>query len=75
MGGQAKTEVGPGLRAGNKTSNLRMPEGGQAMLRLLAEMCLGLRRRPDTIPGEGDLDNSPDVPNMSWRRASHWLRR
>ena len=42
-----------------------MPEGGQAMLRLPAEMCLGLRRRPDTIPGEGDLDNPPDFPSIS----------
>ncbi len=46
-------------------SDLRQPEEGQAMLRLPAEVCLGLRRRPDTLPGEGDLDNPPDVPSMS----------
>ena len=42
MGGQAKTEVGPDLRAGNKTSDLRILEGGQATSELPAEASLGL---------------------------------
>ena len=69
MGGQAKTEVGPGLRAGNEASDLRLLESGQAMTKPPAEMCLGMRRRPDTIPGEGDLENPPDVPSMSLKTS------
>jgi hypothetical protein len=65
MGGQAKTEVRPGLRAGDEGSDLRQPEGGQAIQRLPAEVNLGLRRIPDTIPGEGGLDSPPGVPGMS----------
>jgi hypothetical protein len=53
MGGQGKTETGPGLRAGNEGSDLRMPGGGQAMLRLPTEVNLGLMRSPDTVPGQG----------------------
>ena len=44
MGGQAKTEAGPGPESRDEGSDLRMPEGGQAMLRLPAEVSLGLRR-------------------------------
>ena len=65
MGRQAKIRWDLVLRAGNEGSDLRQPERGQAMLRLPAEVSLGLRRRPDTIQGEGDQDNPPDVPSMS----------
>ena len=63
--GAGYAEAGPGPESRDEGSNLRMPEVGQAMLRLLADVSLGLRRRPDTIPGEVDLDNPPDVPSMS----------
>ena len=53
MGGQAKTETRPGPESRDEGSDLRMPERGQAMLRLPAEVSLVLRRRPDAIPGEG----------------------
>ena len=51
-GGQAKTETGPGLRAGNEGSDLRMPDGGQAVPRLPTEVSLGLMRSPDAVPGQ-----------------------
>ena len=51
--GQAKTETGPGLRAGNEGSDLRMPDGGQAVPRLPTEVSLGLMRSPDAVPGQG----------------------
>ena len=53
MGGQAKTEVRPGLRAGDAGSDLRQPEGGQAVTRLSNGTSLGLVRRSDTVPGQG----------------------
>ena len=53
MGGQAKTEVRPGLRAGDAGSDLRMPDGGQAILRPPTELSLGLMRSPDAVPGQG----------------------
>ena len=53
MGGQAKTEVGPGLRAGNETSDLRILEGGQATSKPPAGASLGLMRSPDAVPGQG----------------------
>ena len=51
--GQAKAETGPGLRAGNEGSDLRMPDGGQAVPRLPTEPSLGPRRSPDAVPGQG----------------------
>jgi len=51
--GQAKAETGPGLRAGNEGSDLRMPGGGQAMLRLPTEVSLGPMKSPDAVPGQG----------------------
>ena len=51
--GQAKAETGPGLRAGDEGSDLRQPEGGQAMTRLSTGTSLGLARRPETVPGQG----------------------
>ena len=53
MGGHAKTETGPGLRADNEGSDLRMPDGGQAVPRLPTEVSLGLMRSPDAVPGQG----------------------
>ena len=69
MGGQAKTEVRPGLRAGDEGSDLRQPEGGQALQRLPAEMSLGLRRRPDTILG-GGMCNPPGDTSMTLEKST-----
>ena len=69
MGGQAKTEVRPGLRAGDAGSDLRQPEGGQAIQRLPAEVSLGLRRRPDTIPG-GGMCNPPGDTSMPLEKST-----
>ena len=57
--GQAKAEAGPGLRAGDEGSDLRQPEGGQAMTRLSTGTSLGLARRPDQTPGVGGMNNPP----------------
>ena len=69
MGGQAKTETGSGLRAGDEGSDLRQPEGGQAIQRLPAEVSLGLRRRPDTIPG-GGMCNPPGDTSMTLEKST-----
>jgi len=61
MGCQAKTEVRPGLRAGDEGSDLRMPDGGQAILRLSTGTSLGLARGPDNTPGEGMCDPPGDT--------------
>ena len=63
--GQAKAETGPGLRAGDEGSDLRMPDGGQAILRLLTGTSLGLARGPDNTPGEGVLGNQPGSTSMT----------
>jgi len=57
--GQAKAETGPGRRAGGEGSDLRQPEGGQAVTRLSTGTSLGLARGPDNTPGEGVLGNQP----------------
>ena len=64
MGGQAKTEIGPGLRAGDEWSDLRTLEGGQDMTRLSTGTSLGLARRPDQIPGVGGMNNPHE--GVSW---------
>ena len=69
MGGQAKTETGPGLRAGDEGSDLRMPGGGQAMLRLPTEVSLGLMRSPDTVPGQA-MQNPPGDTGMSLEKST-----
>ena len=72
--GQAKAETGPGLRAGAEGSDLRQPEGGQAMTRLSTGTSLGLARRPDQIPGVGGMNNPhggdswPQEKNTSMNR-------
>ena len=63
--GQAKAETGPGLRAGDEGSDLREPEGVQAMTRLSAGTSLGLARGPDNTPGEGALGNQPGSTSMT----------
>ena len=63
--GQAKAETGPGLRAGDEGSDLRKPEGGQAMTRLSTGTSLGLARGPDNTPGEGVLGNQPGSTSMT----------
>ena len=63
--GQAKTETGPGLRAGDEGSDLRQPEGGQTMTRLSTGTSLGLARGPDNTPGEGVLGNQPGSTSMT----------
>ena len=57
--GQAKAGTGPGLRAGDEGSDLRQPEGGQAMTRLSTGTSLGPARGPDNTTGEGVLGNQP----------------
>ena len=57
--GQAKADSGPGLRAGDEGSDLRQPEGGQAMTRLSTGTSLGLARRPYQIPCVGGMNNLP----------------
>ena len=52
-GGQAKTETRPGPESRGEGSDLRMPDGGQAVPRLPTEVSLGLMRSPDTVPGQG----------------------
>ncbi len=53
MGGQAKTEARPGHEPRDEGSDLRMPDGGQAILRLPTELSLGPMRSPDAVPGQG----------------------
>ena len=69
MGGQAKTEIGPGLRAGDEGSDLRTLEGGQAMTRLSTGTSLGLARRPDTVPGQG-MQNPPGDTSMPLEKST-----
>ena len=63
--GQAKTETGPGLRAGNEGSDLRKLEGGQGMTRLSTGTSLGPARGPDNTTGEGVLGNQPGITSTS----------
>ena len=68
--GQAKAETGPGLRAGDEGSDLRTPDGGQAILRLLTGTSLGLARGPDNTPGEGVLGNQPGITSTSLAKTT-----
>ena len=70
MGGQPKTETGPGLRAGDAGSDLRMPGGGQDMTRLSTGTSLGLARRPDNTPGESVLGNQPGTTSTSLAKTT-----
>ena len=64
MGGQAKTETRTGPEPRDEGSHLLMPDVGQAMLRLPAEVSLGLMRSPTATPGQG-IWNPPDIASMS----------
>ena len=68
--GQAKAEAGPGPRAGDEGSDLRQPEGGQAMTRLSTGTSLGLARGPDNTPGEGVLGNQPGTTSTSLAKTT-----
>ena len=70
MRGQAKTETGPGPRAGNEGSDLRKLAGGQDMARLSTGTSLGLARRPDNTPGEGVLGNQPGTTSTSLAKTT-----
>ena len=73
--GQAKAETGPGLRAGDEGSDLRQPEGGQAMTRLSTGTSLGLARGPDQIPGVGGMNNLPGDVSWPQEKSISWTRR
>ena len=67
--GQAKAETGPGPRAGDEGSDLREPEGVQAMTRLSTGTSLGLARRPDKIPDKG-MCNPPGDTSMPLEKST-----